>query len=298
MIPILSIVGPTATGKSEVGIVLAQAFNGEIISADAFQFYRGLDIATAKIPLDAQQSIPHHLLDILDPNDDFSVYQFQKCVHAKIDELRERGKTPILVGGSGLYLKAVLYDYRFIGPKRRDDHPYVRLSNEELYELLRQRAPEASSDIHPNQRRRILRCLEIIDSTGQLNPESDLIPSELHPLIIGLEMERPVLYQRIEKRVDTMLDMGLIAEAHMVYTEYRHTQVAQAIGYKEFFPYFEGDIRLEEAIRLVKQHSRNYAKRQMTWFKNQMDVHWFLRDADQLERSQKQVIDFVKDFYK
>jgi tRNA dimethylallyltransferase len=298
MIPILSIVGPTATGKSEVGIVLAQAFNGEIISADAFQFYRGLDIATAKIPLEAQQSIPHHLLDILDPHDDFSVYQFQKCVSAKIDELRERGKTPILVGGSGLYLKAVLYNYRFIGPKRSDDHAYVKLSTEELYELLRQKAPEAFSDIHPHQRRRILRCLEIIDSTGQLNSGSNVIASDIHPLIIGLGMERPILYQRIEKRVDTMLDMGLIAEAHMVYTEYRHTQVAQAIGYKEFFPYFEGDILLEEAIRLVKQHSRNYAKRQMTWFKNQMDVHWFLRDETQLEISQKQVIDFVKDFYK
>lgn len=298
MIPILSIVGPTATGKSEVGIVLAQAFNGEIISADAFQFYRGLDIATAKIPLDARGSIPHHLLDILDPDDDFSVYQFQKCVRAKIDELRERGKTPILVGGSGLYLKAVLYDYRFIGPKRSGDPRYQQLSSDALYELLRRKAPEASSDIHPNQRRRILRCLEIIDSTGQLNPETDVIPSELHPLIIGLEMERPVLYHRIEKRVDTMLDMGLLAEAHMVFTKYRTHQVAQAIGYKEFFPFFEGRVELEEAIRLVKQHSRNYAKRQMTWFKNQMDVHWFLREENQFEMSQKQVIDFVKDYYK
>ncbi len=261
-----------------MGIAIAKHLKGEIISCDAFQFYRGLDIGTAKLKSDDWQGVNHHLIDILDPNESFSVADYQSIVRAKIDELHQKNMIPILVGGSGLYLQSVLYDYRFNGEKRVDDSDLAKLANGELWQLLFSIAPEIAEITDHNNRRRLLRAIEIARSDG--DPFDGFGKNKFYESfeIIGLEMPRTDLYKAIEQRVDQMFDFGLLEEVRGLYDAKVTGQSIAAIGYKELYQYFDGIRSIEETVALIKQQTRRFAKRQMTWFKNQMDAKWYAVD--------------------
>lgn len=277
---VLVIIGPTAVGKTALSIKLAKVFNGEIINGDSVQVYRGLDIGSAKIKKEEMDGIPHHLLDILDPSESFSVADFQRLVRQKIHEITSIGKLPIIVGGTGLYIQAALYDFRFEDPGRNDEFTsqYDHLTNEELHELLRRIDPEEAYKTHPNNRRRILRALEIHAHLNKTKTEL-LVEQQRVPLydvfIIGLDMERKQLYDRINQRVDKMMQDNLLEE---VYSLYKQGIKVNAIGYKEFYDYFEGKKSLTEVIAEIKKNTRRYAKRQFTYFRNKLPVHWFNRE--------------------
>lgn len=282
---VVAIIGPTAVGKTHLSIELAKRFNGEIISGDSMQVYKGLDIGTAKIKKEEMQGIAHHMIDLREPDEEFSAADFKKYVQHYIDEITSRGKLPIIVGGSGLYIQAVLYDYQFSDLKR---DPAITEKLEKtlkqegimpLYERLKRLDPEQAEKIHPNNHRRVIRALEIYESTGKRMSETEknqTVESPYHSILIGLEMERDLLYRRINDRVDYMMEAGLLDEVRYLYEEgYQDCQSMKAIGYKEFIPFFNGEQTLEETIELLKRNSRRYAKRQLTWFKNKMNIRWY-----------------------
>jgi len=274
---ILVIVGPTAIGKSSVAIALAKQLNAEIISGDAYQFYQGMDIGTAKISPSEMSGVRHHLIDTLTIQDPFSVYDYQRIVRQKIEELTRQNIPVILVGGSSLYLQAVLYHYQFKGTHRDEaiERDLELFSNQELYLKLSMLEPKLAESIHVNNRRRLLRAIQIALDPDYVYEQGKHIPyyDDFH--LIGLRAPKPLIYERIEERVDQMIERGLIQEARWVYENGKTSQAAQAIGYKEWFPYFEGNTSSEEAIQTIKMNTRRYAKRQMTWFQNQMDVSWY-----------------------
>ncbi|SDB89358.1 tRNA dimethylallyltransferase [Pelagirhabdus alkalitolerans] len=282
---VIAIVGPTAVGKTELSIQLAKRFNGEIISGDSMQIYKGMDIATAKITDKEKESIPHHMIDIKEPNQSFSVAEFKERVQDLIDDITSRGKQPIIVGGTGLYIQAALWDYHFSDeekdPKYREkiEQEIEICGIESIFERLETVDPKQAEKIHPNNIRRVVRALEVYDRTGKTKTEwqeTQPIESPYQPVLIGLTMERSDLYARINARVDQMVEEGIIEEAKSFYQlGFKGYQSMKAIGYKEFIPYFEGDIKKEEAIEQLKQNSRRYAKRQYTWFKNKMSVNWY-----------------------
>lgn len=295
MKPLIVIVGPTGIGKTQLSIQLAKRYGGEIISADAMQFYRGLDIGTAKVTDLEKENIPHHLIDILDPEESFSVAEFQSTVRKKIDDLQQRGVISILVGGSGLYIQAVLYDYCFEGEKRdnRVLSAYSNLTNVELHTLLGQINETAAQKTHPNNRKRVLRLLEMAKNDDNILPNNGKKPFYDKFIVIGLEIPRDMLYQRIEERVTRMLDSGLVEEAKKLFDRQIKGQSVMAIGYKELFPFFEGKITFPEAVDLIKKNSRRYAKRQLTWFKNQMDPAWFVPDFQNFSKTVQEIENFV-----
>ncbi|WP_353855668.1 tRNA (adenosine(37)-N6)-dimethylallyltransferase MiaA [Bacillus sp. Bos-x628] len=283
--PVIVLVGPTAVGKTKLSIDIAKAFNGEIISGDSMQIYKGMDIGTAKITPEEMEGVPHHLIDMKQPEESFSVAEFQQLVRLKIKEIAGRGKIPMIVGGTGLYIQSVLYDYTFTDEKSDPafkkemtlfEKQYGPL---QLHEKLKAVDPDAAQMIHPNNVRRVIRALEVIHTTGKTMSDMQNGHQEI-PLyetaIIGLTMERTLLYERIHQRIDMMLDNGLIDEVRALYQSgLKDCQSVQAIGYKELYAYFKGDCSLDEAIDQLKQNSRRYAKRQFTWFRNKMDVTWF-----------------------
>ena len=299
---VLCIVGPTAVGKTKMSIELAKQLNGEIISGDSMQIYRGMDIGTAKATMDERQGIPHHLIDEKNPDEPYSVAAFQQTVRAKIEEIKSRGKLPIIVGGTGLYIKSVLYDYEFAGEsesKEVDEAKYGHLSNEELHAKLATIDEAGAKDIHPNNRKRVIRALEIYETSGV--KKSEMIEKQEHKMIydaclIGLTDDRNVLYDRINKRVDTMYETGLVEEVKALFDEGipAESQSIRAIGYKELYDYFKGLISLEESKELIKRNSRRYAKRQYTWFNNQMDVTWFKVDVQHFDKTVKEVLTYVQ----
>ncbi|MGM9981556.1 MAG: tRNA (adenosine(37)-N6)-dimethylallyltransferase MiaA [Turicibacter bilis] len=299
---VLCIVGPTAVGKTKMSIELAKQLNGEIISGDSMQIYRGMDIGTAKATMDERQGIPHHLIDEKNPDEPYSVAAFQQTVRAKMEEIKSRGKLPIIVGGTGLYIKSVLYDYEFAGEsesKEVDEAKYGHLSNEELHAKLATVDEAGAKDIHPNNRKRVIRALEIYETSGV--KKSEMIEKQEHKMIydaclIGLTDDRTVLYDRINKRVDTMYETGLVEEVKALFDEGipAESQSIRAIGYKELYDYFKGLISLEESKELIKRNSRRYAKRQYTWFNNQMDVTWFKVDVQHFDKTVKEVLTYVQ----
>lgn len=299
---VLCIVGPTAVGKTKMSIELAKQLNGEIISGDSMQIYRGMDIGTAKATMDERQGIPHHLIDEKNPDEPYSVAAFQQTVRAKIEEIKSRGKLPIIVGGTGLYIKSVLYDYEFAGEsesKEVDEAKYGHLSNEELHAKLAAVDEAGAKDIHPNNRKRVIRALEIYETSGV--KKSEMIEKQEHKMIydaclIGLTDDRTVLYDRINKRVDVMYETGLVEEVKALFDEGipAESQSIRAIGYKELYDYFKGFISLEESKELIKRNSRRYAKRQYTWFNNQMDVTWFKVDVQHFDKTVKEVLTYVQ----
>ena len=285
-----------------MSIELAKQLNGEIISGDSMQIYRGMDIGTAKATMDERQGIPHHLIDEKNPDEPYSVAAFQQTVRAKMEEIKSRGKLPIIVGGTGLYIKSVLYDYEFAGEsesKEIDEAKYGHLSNEELHAKLAAVDEAGAKDIHPNNRKRVIRALEIYETSGV--KKSEMIEKQEHKMIydaclIGLTDDRNVLYDRINKRVDTMYETGLVEEVKALFDEGipAESQSIRAIGYKELYDYFKGLISLEESKELIKRNSRRYAKRQYTWFNNQMDVTWFKVDVQHFDKTVKEVLTYVQ----
>ena len=282
---VLVIVGPTAVGKTALGVALAKQFNGEVISGDSMQIYQGMDIGTAKVTEDEKENIPHHMIDIKQPNESFSVAEFQAQVQDHITEIQQRGKLPIIVGGTGLYINAILYDYQFSDEKR--DSSYQEKIEQEIaehgidvvYQRLQAIDPTQAKSIHPNNTRRVIRALEVYDRTGQTVTElqhSQPSTPRYDTIIIGLEMERSLLYQRIDQRVDLMIEKGLVDEVRSFYHNgLKNAQSMQAIGYKEFTPFFENEYDLARAVELLKRNSRRYAKRQYTWFRNKLNVNWY-----------------------
>lgn len=280
---IIVIVGPTAVGKTALSIQLAQKYNGEIINADSMQVYRGLDIGTAKVTQAEAKGIPHHLIDIYAVDEAYTVADFQKQARKKITEITNRGKLPIVVGGTGLYVQALIYDYQ-LGKQEEVENNELRekytqyaenQGNLALWELLKKQDPLAAEKIHFNNQRKVVRALEVFESTGQSIMAPKVAPEKLYDdFLIGLTTDRTLLYERINQRVYQMLDQGLIEEAKTL-VAYSDTQAALGIGYQEFFPYFKGHSSLEAVIEAIQLHSRRYAKRQLTWFRNRMAPHWF-----------------------
>ncbi|MCY8909097.1 tRNA (adenosine(37)-N6)-dimethylallyltransferase MiaA [Bacillus atrophaeus] len=283
--PVVILVGPTAVGKTNISIQLAKALNAEIISGDSMQIYKGMDIGTAKISEREMEGIPHHLIDILDPSEPFSTADYQRLVRSKIKEISERGKLPMIVGGTGLYIQSVLYDYTFTEEandsafRKKMEEAAVQEGAEALHARLAAADSEAAASIHPNNIRRVIRALEILHTSGKTMSQhlKEQKREQLyHSVMIGLTMDREALYERINERVDMMMAEGLADEVKRLYNQnLRDCQSIQAIGYKELYAYFDGIVTLSEAVEQLKQNSRRYAKRQLTWFRNKMHVSWF-----------------------
>ncbi len=301
---LIVLIGPTAVGKTALSIELAHRFNGEIISGDSMQIYRGMDIGTAKIKEAEMEGIPHHLLNIKDPDESFSTAEFQTIVREKITDISSTGKLSMIVGGTGLYIQSVIYDYHF-SDRGKDDQFRLELEKEvdsrgkqALYEELVSVDPEAANHIHPNNVRRVIRALEIYRTTGKKMSEyqAEQQPDLLYDtVIIGLTMDRALLYERINDRIDQMMDEGLLEEVKGLWDKgVREGQAVQAIGYKELFSYFRNEVTLEEAVEQLKQNSRRYAKRQLTWFRNKMNVHWFdLSEEESRSKKINEISDFI-----
>lgn len=290
---VLVIVGPTAVGKTALSVELAKKFHGEIISGDSLQVYKKLDIGTAKIRTSEMEGIPHHLIDVIEPNETYSVADFQKAGRKLITEITERGRLPMIVGGTGLYIQSLLYDFQ-LGAKeesvtavrKKYEELAETLSKKELWEYLKTKDPLAAEKIHWNNQRKVIRALEVFEVTGYSITTPQEEPARLYDYcMIGLNTERALLYQRINQRVDSMLEEGLLEEARFVY-ELGEVQASQGIGYKEFYPYFKGEESLENVVEQLKMNSRRYAKRQLTWFRNRLDAHWFdlLAESSSMEQ--------------
>lgn len=305
--PIVAVVGPTATGKTALGVALCERFGGEVISADSMQIYRGLDVGTAKVTQEETHGVPHHCVDILQPEETFSVADFTALAARLESEISARGHLPVLVGGTGLYVQSLLYGVRFAEEKAA---PGLRetLAAElaekgpaAMYAELQAADPEAAAAIHPNNTVRVLRALEHYRTTGRRLSEQKAasLPPErpYRALVLGLDFpDRAQLYRRIDLRVDKMLDAGLLDEAELVYDHRAsYKTAAQAIGYKEFFPYFEGTAPLADCTAKLKQASRNYAKRQLTWFRHMDGVTWLDAGAPEV---QAQAAALTADFLK
>lgn len=285
---VLVIAGPTASGKSAFAVTCAKRFGGSIISGDSIQVYRGFDIGSGKIKKEEMEGIRHDLLDLRQANEPYSVRDFQTEARACLERI---DGLPIVVGGTGLYLKAFLYDYVFPKQETAVDAKLTALSNEELYAKLCRADPEQAAKIHPHNRRRLLRSLSIVQMSGQR--QSDLIQAQAHrplydALIIGCTMDRSRLYARIDERVETMFRDGLVREVEGLLAggaTFRDPAM-QGIGYREFEPYFKGESTLAKVKAKIQQDSRRYAKKQYTWFRHQMPVHWF----DVTDEKQKEEI--------
>ncbi|QTB28121.1 tRNA (adenosine(37)-N6)-dimethylallyltransferase MiaA [Lysinibacillus sphaericus] len=290
---VVAIVGPTASGKTALSIELAKKYNGEIINGDSMQVYKGLDIGTAKITEEEMEGVPHHLLSFLEPTASFSVADYQKLVREKIADIQARHKLPIIVGGSGLYVQAVLFDFQFIDEKVDEAarqayyDELAKLGPEAMHDKLKQLDPQTAEAIHPNNTRRVIRALEMLELSGVSKAAEAQNRGEVplyNHLILGLgqNMSREVLYDRINRRVDLMMENGLLEEVQGLWQQnIRGVQSIQAIGYKELYDYLDGKCSLEGAIDSLKQNSRRYAKRQLTYFRNKMDVH-FVMTGEQL----------------
>ena len=305
--PVLAVVGPTATGKTALGVALAKRFGGEVISADSMQIYRGLDVGTAKVTAEDTQGVPHHCVDFLPPEEVFSVADFTALAARLEQEISARGALPILVGGTGLYIQSFLEGIRFTeekpsnGLREQLAAELEARGPEAMYAELLSVDPQAAATIHPNNRVRVLRALEHYRATGRRLSEQKAAsrPGQrpYRSLFLGLDFaDRAQLYRRIDLRVDRMMEQGLLEEARLVY-DHRdsYRTAAQAIGYKEFFPYFAGEAELAACVEKLKQASRNYAKRQLTWFRHMEGVVWLQADApDLLDEACRRTEEFLE----
>ena len=284
---VIVITGPTGVGKTKLSVKLAKKLKGEIINADSMQVYRGMDIGTAKIKEVEKEKVPHHLFDICDINKNYTIYNYQKDARLLINKLLKKGKTPILVGGSGLYIKAALYDYKLVKEKFHSE--FTNLSNEELLNEIKK---DHDTDIHVNNRKRLVRELNKIKNNS--NNISNINKPLYDIVVIGLTTDRDKLYEIIDNRVDLMIKDGLIKEVKDMYdNNFRTKAIDTGIGYKELYEYFDGKITFNEAIELVKKNSRNFAKRQYTFFNHQMDVNWFNVDFDNFDNTVNEVYNFI-----
>ena len=284
---IIVITGPTGVGKTRLSVKLAKKLNGEVINADSMQVYIGLDIGTAKIKDAEKERVVHHLFDICDVHKNYTIYNYQKDARSTISKILKKKKTPILVGGSGLYIKAALYDYKLVHEKFHSE--FSDMTNEELLEEIKK---HYDTDIHVNNRKRLVRELNKIKNNS--NNISNINEPIYDIVVIGLTTNRDKLYEIIDRRVDLMIKDGLIKEVKTLYDNRINTKAIETgIGYKELYKYFNGEISLDEAILLIKKNSRNYAKRQYTFFNNQMKVHWFNVNFDDFDTTINEVYDFI-----
>ena len=293
---VIIITGPTAVGKTKCSLSIAERLKTEIINGDAYQIYKGMNIGTAK-PIKVELSkIKHHLIDYIDPIESFSVADYQKIVRNKINEFKEKNIIPLIVGGSGLYLESVICNYTFDG-KTRDssfEEKYINLSNDELHALLKELDPISYDNIHANNKKRVLRALELaMNNEHKGTKKKEML---YDALVIVLNDDRDALYNRINSRVDKMLEEGLIEEVKSFYPDKLGLTSKVAIGYKELFDYFDGNYSLEEAIDKIKQHSRNYAKRQLTWFRNKEYVTEVLIEVNNFNNTVDEVYKIIIDF--
>lgn len=284
--PLLVLVGPTAVGKTALSLHIAKAWNAEIISGDSMQVYRGMDIGTAKITENEREGIPHHLIDICEPEEPFSAADFQEAATRSIADISSRGKLPFIVGGTGLYVESVCYEYRFAdyGSDEAFRREQERFASERGAEALHRRLaevdPASAARLHPNDVRRVVRALEVHHLTGRPFSEQQAGHKKESPYelcIIGLTMDRAELYRRIERRVDLMLEQGLVGEVQSL-LERRlppHAVPMQALGYKEIAEYLRGDISYEGAVEKLKRDTRRFAKRQLSWFRHMEEIRWF-----------------------
>ena len=295
---VVIITGPTAVGKTKCSLLIAERLNTQIINGDAYQIYKGMDIGTAKPSKEELSKIKHHLMDYLDPLDNFSVADYQKLVRNKIDEFKSKNIIPLIVGGSGLYLESVICNYTFDG-KTRDhsfEEKYRDLSNEELHLLLKDLDIISYNEIHPNNRKRVIRALELALSNEQKGTKKKEMLYDA--LVIVLNDDREALYNRINNRVDQMLEEGLLEEVKSFYPDKLGLTAKAAIGYKELFDYFDGKCSKEESIDKIKQYSRNYAKRQLTWFRNKEYVTEVLIDVNNFNNTVDEVYNLIIEFLK
>ena len=279
---ILAVVGPTGVGKTKMSVALAKKYNAIVVNADSMQVYKELNIGTAKVTEEEKEGVPHLLFDIVEPTDMYTVYDYQKDLRRVLEENKD--KNIVIVGGTGLYLKAGLYNYEFA--EETEFNPYDELTNEELLERVKEIDPD--TDIHVNNRKRLVRKLnQKVSGT-----DKDILLYDCK--FIGLTTSRDTLYDRINKRVDIMVKDGLIDEVKALYDKgIKSKAIMTGIGYKELYDYFDGNITLDEALDLIKQRSRKYAKRQYTWFNNQMDVKWFDVNFDDFSKTIEEVIEYI-----
>lgn len=303
---VVAVGGPTASGKTALSVALARAFDGEIINADSMQIYKNLDVGTAKPSAEERQGIPHYLLDFLSPETPYSVADFTAAADPLIRDITARGRLPLVVGGTGLYITSLLSGMAF-APEKTDPAIRARLQaradtegSAALYAELQRIDPDYAAQVHPNNLPRVIRALELFEAAGRRMSDQrrEARPAEApyHALCLCLTCrDRAVLYSRIDRRVDEMVENSVLDEARQVY-DHRdaYRTAAQAIGYKEFFPYFEGTANLTECTERLKQATRNYAKRQLTWFRNQNDAVWLYVDEDDvLAKATALVRDFL-----
>lgn len=302
MIDIFILAGPTAVGKTNISINLAKKLKGEIISADSMQIYKKMDIGSAKISEEEMQGIPHHMINVVDPKEDFSVAMFKEKAERDIENIKSRGNLPMIVGGTGFYINSLIYNYNFANTNRDEEYrKHLETLAEEkgniyVHNLLKDIDLDSYNKLYPNDLKRVIRALEVYKVTGkpisQFTKEEDLynIPYNVHYYV--LNMNREELYDRINKRVDIMLEKGLIEEVIRLQKEgyTSDMQSMKGIGYKEILYYLDGQISLEKSIEMIKQFSRNYAKRQLTWFRKDPRVKWVNKDEFSDEDA---IVDFI-----
>jgi len=294
---IVVIVGPTGVGKTKLSLALAKHFNTELISGDSVQVYKGLDIGSAKVTKAEQAEVKHHMIDILEPDEPFSVAAYQRLVRWKIADFNARGKRPIIVGGTGFYINSVLHDFDFNSQARDDDFEASKadVDNETLFNTLKALDPDTAKKLHANNRKRVLLALKrALD--GELMSQNKNQHKKLYDYcIIALSLDRETLYERINQRVELMFEQGLLDEVKNLYDQQINSNATTAIGYKELYGYFNGEYDLEEAKRLIKRNSRRYAKKQFTYFNNQLDVHWVNANLDNFNETINDAIKIIEE---
>ena len=291
---IIVITGPTGVGKTKLSIILAKKYNAEIINGDSVQIYKGLDIGSAKVTEEEKEGIVHHLLDIKEVNEEYTLYDYQKDARECIDKILKKGKNVIIVGGTGLYIKSVLYDYN-LSLEKPSTNNYDDISTEDLYQILM--TLDVNNNVDKNNRRRIIRAINYYKANNKsisLNKNGSILLYDA--IFLGLTLDnREKLYERINDRVDIMLENGLVEEVRNFYNQnIRSKPLTSAIGYKELYQYFDGEISYDEAIYLIKRNSRRYAKRQYTFFNNQFNIKWFSVDLTNFDNTVKAVTNYIE----
>lgn len=303
-IPLIAIVGPTASGKTALGVEIALLVDGEVVSCDSMQLYKGMDIASAKPTAEEMKGVPHHMISIADMNENYSVARYVDEAKKIIADIHSRGKMPVLVGGTGLYFSSLVDNISFADEtdntelRQQLNDEAQRLGNEAMLEKLAQIDPECAASLHKNNLKRILRALEVYYSTGVTMTEqqrrSRLMPSEYDLTAIGIRFtDRELLYDRINRRVDQMIENGLVEEARETYFDINGTS-GQAIGHKELAPYFNGECTLDQAIENLKRETRRYAKRQMTWFARDNRINWIDTDGADFKKILKNAVKILE----
>lgn len=288
---VIVITGPTGVGKTKMSVSVAKLLDGEIINCDSMQIYKGLNIGTAKIKEKEKEGIPHYLFDIKNVNEDYSIYDYQIDARKVIDDILSRGKTPILVGGTGLYIKSAIYDYKLNEEKSNND--YEDYTKEELYDMLVKIDPKIRID--KDNKRRLVRALNYYIENGKMISSNKTNELVYDTIFVGLTTERSKLYSIINSRVDKMIDDGLIKEVKSFFDNKIHTKpLVNGIGYKELYGYFDDKLTLGESVDLIKSNSRHYAKRQYTFLRNQLDVKWFNVDFENFSNTIRDVYDYIE----